>query len=496
MFSSFRRYVIRLVDLFPAGLASLGFVDRRKGRRAFRLAVPVMMIGGVRIVMRLADYVMVSRAMNDAAVAGLTIGFQYYFIGFGLALALSSGTISVVSRFIGGGEFEKANLSIKISGLLALGISLPLTALMWFFAHPLVRLLTADPYVIHYGGVYLQVVMLSMTYRFWSMIGARALAGSGDTETPMWIRFVNVPTNIILNYLFIFGIGVFPELGVVGAALGTVLADALGLSLFFAVLLSGNFDVRLRLSGPQWDSGIAREIVRVGTPLAGMRLSMTLGRFPFIYIVGVVGTSVLASFGIGRRVMLLALMPAWGFATAASTMVGQFIGAGTFDEADDAAWQTLRVAIALQLLVALGITIFAEPIAAVFESDQPITTVAFIQVMGLGVFGYALSRTMQGALRGAGDTSWPFYGTLLGTLVRLGIASLALPGVARVFRKFGIPVPLTPGFGLVIILAAIIVDMYIRAGVNLIRFASGKWREFGAVEESGEPSDRKGMQTT
>ncbi|MFB6184039.1 MAG: MATE family efflux transporter, partial [Haloarculaceae archaeon] len=94
----------RLLALFPAALARLGLVDRHKAGEALDLAAPVMVTGGLRILLRAADFVMVGIALGDVAIAGLELGFQYYFIGFGLSLALTSGTISVVSRLKGAGE--------------------------------------------------------------------------------------------------------------------------------------------------------------------------------------------------------------------------------------------------------------------------------------------------------------------------------------------------------------------------------------------------------
>src|SRR6056297_410671 len=94
----------RVIDGFPALLARFGLVDREKSTEALDLAAPVMVTGGLRILLRIADFAMVGLALGDAAIAGLELGFQYFFIGFGLSLAVTSGTISVVSRLQGAGE--------------------------------------------------------------------------------------------------------------------------------------------------------------------------------------------------------------------------------------------------------------------------------------------------------------------------------------------------------------------------------------------------------
>jgi len=486
-----RRRLRAALDAFPAALARLGVVDREKGTAAFDLATPAMVTGGLRTLLRSADFLFVSVATGGAAVGALELGFQYYFVAFGISLGLTSGTISVVSRFEGADDPVRRDLAVSVSLWLALAVALPLTAVAWLFAPDLIGVLTDDPRTVADGATYLRIVMLGAAPRFWTMIAARALAGAGDTRTPMYVRLLTLPTNLVLNALLVFGLGPFPRLEIAGAAWATTIATSLAAVVFLAVLLSGRWGVRLRPGAPHFDWQIARELVRVGAPLTATRLARTFGRFPFLFVLGVLGPAVLGAYAIGRRVMLLAIMPAWGYSTAASTLVGQAVGGGDGDEAADYGWQTLRIGLATQLLVAVAIVVAARPLADLFATDYPGQVVAFVRVFALGVAGFSVARTMRGALRGAGDTRWPLYGTVLGTYaVRLPLAALALPvGVAVTAGPLALPLGLgtlgplavSPGAGLGLlgVYAAIVGDMYVRATVNLARFASGAWRAYG-----------------
>ena len=479
----------RLVRAVPALLSRAGLVDRRKATEATDLAAPVMVTAGLRILLRLADFLMVGIALGDAAIAGLELGFQYYFLGFGLSLAVSSGTISVVSRLQGSDQPDRANLAVKQSLWLALLISLPLTLASWLYPELLVGVLSGDPTTVDYGATYLSIVMLSMTPRFWSMVASRALAGSADTRTPMYVRLLTLPTNIGLNAALIFGPGPFPKLGIAGAAWGTAIANTLAAAIFLGLLASGRYAVRLPLRGPQLDLSLLREIVRVALPLTGMRLLQTFGRFPFLFILGALGTPTLAAYAIGRRVMLLALMPAWGYSTAASTLVGQHLGAGDGESATEYGWQSLRMALAVQLVVAAVIVAFARPIVSLFGTEYPALATQFVRVFGLLVAGFSVSRTMRGSLRGAGDTRWPLYGTVLGGYCfRLPVAVLALP------TTFVVTVPLgglsvSPGLGLGLpaIFVALVGDFYLKAAVNTGRFWTGNWRDVAGDSAVGVP---------
>ncbi|MEF8825879.1 MAG: MATE family efflux transporter [Halapricum sp.] len=477
-----------VLKVYPTALARLGLADRTKAIEALDLAAPVMVTGGLRVLLRLADFVMVGIAIGDTGIAGLELAFQYYFVGFGLSLAVTSGTISVVSRLKGAGKHGRADLAVMQSLWLSLAISLPLAALSWIYAEPLIDLLTDDPQTIALGGIYLAIVMLSLPFRFWSLVSARALAGGADTRTPMYVRLLTLPTNVVLNAALIFGLGPAPRLGIAGAAIGTAVANVIAAIVFFGLLVSGRFTVQLRLQRPLFDLELLGEIGRVASPLAGMRLLQSLGRFPFLFVLGVFGTPALAAYAIGRRVMLLALMPAWGFSTAASTLVGQAIGAGDDDEATDYGWQTLRVALVLQLLIGVAIVVVARPIAIAFGTEHVDLTVTFIHVFAVVVAGFSVSRTMRGSLRGAGDTRFPLYGTVLGTyLVRLPVAALALPAGFAV-SVAGLSVPLGFGLGLPAVYVAIVADFYTKAAVNTGRFWSGEWKRIARESSVGRAS--------
>jgi len=477
----------RVIDGFPAVLARFGLVERDKSTEALDLAAPVMVTGGLRTLLRIVDFAMVGLALGDAAIAGLELGFQYFFIGYGLSLAVTSGTISVVSRLQGAGEPDRANLAVKQSLWLALLISVPLTVISWVYAEPLVGLLTNDADAIRFGGIYLSIVMLSLVPRFWSMVAARALAGSADTRTPMYVRLLTLPTNVALNGVLIFGLGPAPKLGIAGAAIGTAVANTLAAAVFFGLLISGRYVVTLDLTGRQFDLGLMTEIVRVALPLSAMRLLQTFARFPFLFVLGVIGTPTVAAFAIGRRVMMLALMPAWGYSTAASTLVGQHVGSGDEDDASAYGWQTLRIALATQLLIAAVLVVFARPVAALFGTAYPDLTVTFIRVFALAVAGFSVSRTMRGSLRGAGDTRWPMYGTFVGSyLYRIPVAVLALPvGFAVTIPLVGITIAPGLGWGLPAIFAAIVGDYYLKAAVNTGRFWTGKWRDVARASGIG-----------
>ena len=132
---------------------------------------------------------------------------------------------------------------------------------------------------------------------------------------------------------------------------------------------------------------------------------------------------------------------------------------------------------------------FARQIAVVFTADTVALTTGFIRVFALTVAAFSVARSMRGALRGAGDTTWPLYGKVAGLAARLGIVALALP-VGTTFTLVGLSVAPGLGLGITAVYAAILVDFYIQAGVNVARFRTGKWKAIAARSGAGQaPSD-------
>jgi len=455
----------KMAKAFPRLLSRMGVLDKERGTSAFNLALPVIFTGGLRVALRLTDFLMVGIAIGSAGVAALGFGFQFFFIGFALALALSSGTISLVSQHYGAGDYDKANFAIKQSVWIALILSIPLMTATYFYAEEMIAVLGANPEVVKLGGQYLRILMLGLFFRFFSMVAARGFAGAGNTVTPMYVQFFGVPVNILLNWFLIFGIWRFPELGVFGAGLGTTITNLFVALILFILLISNRYGIKLCLSGKQWDTSVVKKLFTISLPLLGMRMARTIGRFPFLWILATFGTGAVAAFQVGRRVQLIAMQPAWGFGTAASTLVGQSLGGNEEKKAELYGWDTLKLAITFMLPIGFILAIFARPISGIFADETHVISLStlFIWVNAAGVLGYAVNRIMRGGLRGAGDTRWPFYGNIL------GMYAWMLP----VSYIFGILLD----FGIVAIFIGLLGNMFIPAIVNLIRFKTGKWKD-------------------
>jgi len=456
---------VRLV-VYWVGLALVraGLIDRERARRTTDLAWPRIVTGLARMSKNAIDVAMVGIAIGTGAITGVGFAASFWGIAFALGGGVASGTIALVSQAYGADE--NGGQAVRSSVVLVLALTLPVAALFWSFPTELIGLRSNDPAVVSLGGEYLRIVGIGIPFAGLNLIGSRTLVGTDDAWTPMVIRAGGAVVNITINAVLIFGLG----LGVVGAAIGTVLANvvvtatfALGLT-HGRVPLVGTFEMTLDPFETYIDPETIRQLVNIGMPMIGKNLAWRLGEFPLLAIVDIFGTAVAAAFVIALRVRDLMNTPGWGFGLASSSLVGQELGIGDEGNAEAYGRDIIRFAVVVYLISAGLVFVFAEPIALAFVGDPsapalPIT-VTLIHATCIGIVFRGLSRTASGPLRASGDTRWPFYGQVLGYAIAIPVAYL---GAVT-------PLGLT-GLGL-----AIIIEMVTPAIVNYYRFTTGKWK--------------------
>lgn len=431
--------------------------------RVFDLAWPVIATGSVRTTMRTVDLLVLGIYLGPPAIAAIGLADLLARLVEQTARGLGAGTTALVSQNYGAGDRRYANAvttQTVLIGLLLGGVAAAVG--LWAAPH-LFALLGATAQVTDYGVTYLGVVLLSMPFRFSSPMAGRALQAAGDTRTPMVLRVITTATNIVLTVVLVPGLGPFPALGVVGAAAGTALGNTLTGLGYAAILASGRFVVRFTVAAPD-GTGIVREFFRLGIPKSIQQNTFTAAEVPLNAMILVFGTDANAAFHVARRIQQYVRMPNWGFRTASSTLVGNHLGRGEVNESVRYGWGSVTLGVAVTVVVAAFVTVFADPIGGVF-TDDPGTRLwmaEWIPVLaGVAVFNSFFSVT-SGILTGGGDTRWPLFASLVG----IGVGMLCCSYV----------VGIALGVGIVGIYLGIALDFVIRSGLLYYRFRTGAWR--------------------
>jgi len=283
-------------------------------------------------------------------------------------------------------------------------------------------------------------------------------------RTPLMIgAFLNL-LNVSVAYVLIFGRLGLPALGVQGAAAASATAFWVGaiLGLLTLIRRGGALSVRRGELAPHPET--ARRVLAVGSPTALEQFLMQIGFLLYLGIAARYGTSAVAAYFIGVRILALSFLPGFGFGAAASTIVGQQLGAGQPEHAERSGWEANRLAVVAMSIAGIVIFLFARPIAAMFIDDAEVIddAVSFIQILALAQPLMAADSTLGGALRGAADTRFPLVTVVVGFYgARLGFAWV----VSHVLH-----------LSLAWVWGALLGDYLLRAVLKGWRFHSGAWK--------------------
>ena len=457
----------RTGSVLAQSLASAGVIDESRLHATVDLAWPRIVTGFAIMSKRTVDLALVGIVIGPAAVAGLTLANAFWMVAKLLAIGLAGGTVSLVSQNYGGGDVGRASTVVRLSVLLAVVIAVPVVAVFWVAAEPLVGLLGEDPASIGYGATYLAVVAPGLLFEYLNLIASRTYAGVSDTVTPMVVRAGGAVANIALSAAFVLGL----EMGVAGAALGTALATALVTVVFAWGMVGQNYTrgwgaspVPLTRSGPWVDSELLRQIASVSAPLVARRAAQGLVVFPLLAIAATFGPVAVAAIGVGRQVRSLLGSFSWGFSIAASTLVGQELGAGAESEAEAYGWGIVRLSALVYVIAAAVVVTLGDPIAGIFvnESANRALSAQFVRVAAVSVVALGIDGSITGALRGAGDTQVPFLAALAG--LYLFAVPLAWLGT------------IVPALGVGGLLLALFAETAVPMVVNLRRLRSNRWK--------------------
>ena len=375
-------------------------------RALVALAVPIVATNIFQTLYQLIDTFWVGR-LGAGAVAAVSLSFPILFFmisaGGGLAVA---GSILVAQTF-GTGDEEAVDYAAGQT-LLAVGVVSALRSGAGFIlSEPLMALFRAEPAVTEMAVGYLEISFLGLVAVFVYFVFHALLRGVGDVRTPMTIAAGTVVLNFFLDPLLILGYGPVPAMGVAGAAWATISAQGLAGVVGMGILFSGRYGIHLRVRHFRPARAILLKILRLGIPSSIEQSTRALGIAVMMLLVAGFGTTVIASYGIGTRILSFIIIPAMGLSLATTTVVGQNVGARKNDRATVAARMAMTAGF-LALTAAGGLLfLVAVPVIRAFVPNEPEVVqigAHFIRIMGPAFGFFGIQMVMSGALAGAGNT--------------------------------------------------------------------------------------------
>ena len=372
------------------------------------LAVPMVLEMVLESVFAVVDIFFVSRRGADAMTAvGLTESMMALI--YTVAIGLSIGVTAVVARRTGEGDAEGASRAAGQAILLGLGTALVLAAFAAPNADALLRLMGASESVIDIGGAYTTIMLGGNAVILLLFLMNAAFRGAGDAVIAMRVLWLANAINIVLDPLLIFGIGPFPELGVTGAAIATNIGRGTAVLVQLWLMLRGAGRIHVLARHLRVVPEVMGRVIRLSATGTLQTFIGTASYVGLVRIVAEFGSEAVAGYTIAIRIVLFALLPAWGLANAAATMVGQSLGAGDADRAERSVWLAGRMNLAFLGSVGVFFVIAAPLIVGWFGGggDTGDHAVTALRIISLGFVFYSYGMVLTSSFNGAGDTWTP-----------------------------------------------------------------------------------------
>lgn len=433
-------------------------------RAVLLLAVPMVLEMSMESLFAVVDVFWVSRLGSEAvAVVGLTESVMSLI--YAVAIGISFAATAIVARRIGENNpalaAQAAGQIIVLGAAVAAGMGL----VFGWFADDILRLMGASPEVLAQGTDYARIMFGGNATVFLIFLINAVFRGAGDAVIAMRTLWLANALNIILDPCFIFGWGPFPEMGVAGAAVATNIGRGVGVIYQIWHLTARAGRVRLRLPDLRPHRESLLTILKTSGSGVAQLLIATTSWVGLFKILAVFGSPVLAGYTIAIRVVIFALMPAWGLANAGATLVGQNLGAKSPERAEESIRIAVRYNVIFLGAVGLLFIVFSRLIAGLFTADPEVypEAVRALWIISLAFPLYAAGMCLEATFNGSGDTWTP---------TRLNFFCLWLGQVPLAWVLSG-----PAGLGPLGVYIAVPVSFTALTVWSAVLFRRGKWKE-------------------
>ncbi len=435
-------------------------------REFWRLAWPVLIGQGLNAMVSFASRVIISQ-LGEEAFNSVNIGMMVFFVIITVIAAIGVGNTALVAQNWGMGNKKRAGQVGQQSLMFGFMLSLVISGVGLSLHKVLFSLMGTDPETAREGERFLFFLFIAVPFITPGFFLASCLRGAGDTRTPMVAGVIMGILSLILAYGLILGRMGLPALGTAGAAL------AIDISFFvFTLLLASIFAlnktvIKIPARGwrPSLKTGMA--IFKIGIPSATEWILIQLGLLIYVRVITSYGEEALAGYFSGVTLLMLAQTPTFGFQTAATTMIGQAVGAGRHRRAEASFRRAALLGFIFMGAVSALVSLFVTPrVLSFFFRELNPESIShardFILVLAYAMPLMGMSFPIAGGLRGSGDTMWPLIGSAVG--VYGGRILLA----ALLYHLFHPPV--------FIIWCSMFPDLFLRILIMSLRLKSGKWK--------------------
>ena len=403
-----------------------GVQDMTTGKPLYNLAafsIPLLIGNIAQQLYNTVDSIIVGKCVGDTALAAVGTSMPILNLLLLLFMGISTGAGIMVSQYFGAKRTEDLNQTIGTCLTLTLIASVIIMIVGPIITPPLMSLLNTPPEVYEMAVDYLTIIFLGIIGTGYYNIVSGILRGMGDSVSPLIFLVVAAVLNIFLDLWFVAGLGMTAD----GVALATVIAQLVSAVLCILKLMKMKGSITINRKTLKPDREMTRSIIRLGLPSGLTQAIFSMAAIVVQSLTNSFGTNVIACSNVVMRVDGFAMMPNFTFGMAMTTYVGQNIGAKLMKRVDEGVKVGLIAGVAISVVLVSAILIFGEGLLRMFTTTEEVIQlgVRMLRILALGYIAMAVTQSLSGVMRGAGDTMTPMWISIITTvIIRMPLAYL------------------------------------------------------------------------
>ncbi|MFC1946668.1 MATE family efflux transporter [Chloroflexota bacterium] len=427
------------------------------------LSWPLMISQTLTVLGPTVDMIWVGK-LGAAPIAGVGVSGMVIMAVNSLMMGLYTGLRAMIARFVGAGDMESANNIGQQALVIGTVFSLITAAIGLFLAEPILEMFGVEPDVVTEGATYMRIQLAGSITMAVAMVSQFIMQASGDTVTPMRISIFFRLVHVVICPILIFGVWIFPEMGVSGAAWANVISQLFGGILGAWFLFTGRTRLKLTLRGFHFDKDVIWRMTKIGIPASITGVQRFLPYLVLVWFISPFGTAAVGAHSLMQRIDTFIRMPAGALGSAAGVLAGQNLGAGKPDRAEQGGWISVALYSGVMVICCIFIWFFADNIVKIFSTDAELlditSTFMRIQIVGYLVFGLTIVISL--CVEGVGDTMV----TMIVTLLTMWVIQIPLAWFLPEHTSLGVNG----------VQWAISIALVFRALLFTVYFKSGRWK--------------------
>ncbi len=411
----------------------------KEGKLIFHFALPMLAGNVFQQMYNVVDSIVVGRAIGKEALAAVGANFPFIFALISFVVGIAIGSTVIISQYFGAKKMEQVKRTIDTLYIFMFFAAIAITILGILFAKDIFRLIDLPADVLPEAVQYFKVYALGFIFFFGFQGTSAIMRGLGDSKTPFYFLGGSTMLNIALDLVFVL---IF-HWGIKGVAAATVISQA---AAFFAIIFYMNRYHKFLDFHPlrmRFDKIIFRKSLKIGLPTGFQQTFVALGFMALYRIVNMFGTSTIAAYSVAIRIDSFAAMPAMNFSAALATFVGQNIGAGKMERIHKGLVATLIMANIVAVVISALALLFAKPLMQIFTKDAGVVEIGkhYLLIVPLFYMVFATMFSINGVMRGAGDTMVPMFISIISLwFVRIPVSWFLSLKFGAIGIWWGIPV--------------------------------------------------------